>query len=142
MKKRVLIGVLIIITICLGFLRDYIFVSINRFIESGADAGERLLLLKWVLTGLFSLLYLLLTGAFLYVLFNEKKYILIAIYCYAMLFVVAFLSAAFGYGFFTFKIVYPFIRTVMGMAQSPILMMILVTACYINEINRQNRVKS
>lgn len=128
MSKRVLIIVLVVITIALGFLRDYIFVSLNSFIEAGSDAGGKLALLKWVLTALFSLLYLLLACTFIQVLFKEKKYIFIALLCYALLFAVAFMSAAFGYFFSSFEDVYPFIRTVLGVAQSPIVSMILIPA--------------
>jgi hypothetical protein len=127
MSKKILIGVLIITTIVLGFFRDYIFISINRSIESGV--GWNLPVLKWILTSLFSLLYLLLSGLFLYLLFNSKKYIKIAIVLYVVLFCISIVATLFGYLLSSFENTYRFIRTVMGVAQSPIVMMVLIAAC-------------
>lgn len=132
MKKKLIVIVLIVLTIFLGFLRDYIFVSINKFIEAGSDADGRLALLKWVLTALFSILYLLLTGAFLQVLFSERKYIIIAALCYLLLFLAAAMTGIFGYFFSDFETAYPFIRAVLGVAQSPVVTIILVPACFLN----------
>jgi hypothetical protein len=130
MNKKFLIGALVIATISLGFFRDYIFISINRSIESGV--GGNLPVLKWILTFLFSLLYLLLSGLFLYLLFNSKKYITIAIVLYGVLFCISIIVALFGYFLSSFENTYHFIRTVMGVAQSPIVMMVLIAACYLD----------
>ncbi len=131
MKRRVLIVVLLLLTIALGFVRDYIFVSLNGFIESVNDAGGRLSLLKWVLTALFSLLYLLDTCVFLFVCFGDKKYVWLSLFSFALLFLTAFFASLISYCFFTFADVYPFIRAVMGVAQSPIIMMVLTVAAYL-----------
>lgn len=133
MKKKIIIAILIVLTIVFGFLRDYIFVSLNRFIEAGMDADGKLALLKWVLTALFSLLYLGITGAFLWFLFKERKYILIAVFSYLFLFLVAGISAVFGYFFTTFESVYPFIRAVLGVAQSPVVGMVLIPVCFLDK---------
>lgn len=133
MKKKFSIAILIAFTIAMGFLRDYFFVSINHFIEEGADVSGKLSFLKWVLTILFSILYLLTTCSFLYILFRNPKYIWIAVFSYLLLFAIALLSAVAGYFFSSFESVYPFIRNVLGVAQSPIVMMVLIPSCFLNE---------
>ena len=139
MKRKVLIAALIITAVALGFLRDHIFVSINHSIESGNDAGGKLSMLKWILTILFSGLYLLHTVAMLYVLFRSKKYIRISLFCYSFLFSVSFLAGAGGYFISSFEMVYPFIRMLMGVAQSPVVLMILVPACFFDQILVSNK---
>lgn len=132
MKKKLIIAGLILVTILMGFLRDGIFVSLNKLIESGSDVGPNMVKLKWGLTVLFSVMYLLFTGGTLQVLFGERKYLLIALFCYAALFAVAALAGAVGYFFSSFEGVYPFIRAVLGVAQSPVVMIVLIPACFLN----------
>jgi len=161
MKKKFFIAALIVIIISMGFLRDYIFVTLNNFIEAGTDGNGKLFLLKWVLTILFSLLYFLSTCVFLYVLFGTGKsadanalqslsadsspltksrhthryrqYIWVAAFSYALLFVLALLLGVAGYFFSSFDGVYPLIRNILGIAQSPIVTMILIPFCLLNE---------
>ena len=133
MKKKVFILLLVAVIIALGFLRDYIFVSINRSIESGNDIGGKLSILKWILTFVFSMVYLGFTCWLLYAVFQTKKYFWLAITVYSALFLIAFISAGAGYFFSSFKSVYPFVRTVMGITQSPVLMMVLIPSCLWNE---------
>jgi len=138
MKKKLLISGLIILTVALGFLREYIFETLNHIIEAGADAGGNFSLLKWVFTFVFSILYLILTGCFLQLLFHSGKYIRLAIFVYAVLFGVSFLVLSAGYVFTSFNNVYAFTRTVMGIAQSPIVLIILIPACFLNEVIRRS----
>jgi len=133
MKKKLFVVVLIALIVSMGFLRDYIFVSLNRFIEAGSDVDGKLFLLKWVLTFIFSLLYLGITCVFLYILFQTQQYTRIAVFSYALLFAAALSSASAGYFFSSFEAVYPFVRQILGVAQSPIVMMILVPFCLLNE---------
>ena len=141
MKKKILIAALIVITIGLGFVRDHIFVSINSIIETGNDTTGNLSILKWVLTFVFSILYFINTCAVLFVVFQSKKYFRIALLSYVFLFSVAFLTAATGYFISSFANIYPFIRTIMGVAQSPVVMMVLIPACFFNEKNSGYQVK-
>jgi len=132
-RKKIFVIALLIAAILLGFLREYIFVSINHVIESGGNANGNLSILKWVLTFLFTLLYFALTCGFLFMLFREKKHIRLAVFVYAVLVGVSFIAAVTGFLIASFDSVYPFIRTVMGIAQSPIVMMVLIPACLLNE---------
>lgn len=131
MKKKILVGSIIVLTVFLGFFRDHIFVSLNKVIESGNDTEGELSHLKWVLTALFSLLYLIDACILLFVLFENKKYIWLAIFSYALLFLIAITSVVLGSFFSSFDEVYPFVRTIMGVAQSPIVMMVLAAAGYL-----------
>ena len=133
MKKKFLIALLVAVAIAIGFLRDYVFVSINQIIEHSNDASGKLSVLKWTLTFVFSVLYLILTSTLLYVLFQSAKYIWLAVFTYVLLFAVSFSAAIGGYLISSFQNVYPFVRTVMGIAQSPVVMIILIPACFLNE---------
>ena len=130
MQKKLVIAGLIIIAISLGFLRDHVFVFINYLIETGGDPEGKLSMLKWVLTLLFSLAYLMNTCALLFVFFRSQKYIRIAVLSYSFLFAAALLSAATSCIFSSFGNVYPFVRTILGVAQSPVVMMILIPICF------------
>ena len=130
MKKKIVIAVLIAAVIALGFFRDYIFVSINEKTGMGPGGSGNLFIWKWPLTFLFFVLYLAFTGAMLHVIFESKKTIWLAVIFYGSLLIVSFIASAFGYLFFSFEKIYPFVRTVMGIAQSPIVLMILMAACF------------
>jgi hypothetical protein len=132
MQRKILIVILVAIAIALGFLRDYVFVFINYSIGAGHENAGKLSILKWVLTLLFSILYLINTCAVLFVLFQSKKYVRIAAWSYIFLFAISLLAAFCGYVFSSFENVYPFVRTIMGIAQSPVIMMILVPACFLD----------
>ncbi len=134
MKRKIVIIGLTAVVIALGFLRDYIFVSINEKTGQGPGGMGELFFWKWPLTIGFASLYFVLTCLFLHLLFAQKKYIRLAVFAYAVLFAVSFIVTAGGYLISSFENVYPFIRTVMGIAQSPIVMMILIPACYFNEV--------
>ncbi|MBI3503150.1 MAG: hypothetical protein HY063_15290 [Bacteroidetes bacterium] len=137
-KKKLFIALLIILTIGLGFLRDYVFVHINEKTGQGL-AGisnheqRELFMLKWLLTFAFAFLYFGAAVLFLHLLFKKKKYFQLTALIYAALILISVFTGATGYFFFSFEKAYPFIRTVMGIAQSPIVLMILIPACLINE---------
>lgn len=132
-KKSLFIVLLVIATVMLGFLRDHIFVSINHIIEIGNDTSGHLQILKWILTVFCSILYLGITGAFLFLLFHSRKYVWIAIGVYILIFAVAFFIGGIGFIIVSFGNVYPLVRALLGIAQSPVVMMILIPSCYINE---------
>jgi len=132
-KKIVFVVLLVITTVILGFLRDHIFVSINHLIESGNDANGHFLILKWILTGFCSILYMCITCVFLFLLFNSRKYVRVAIAVYVLIFVVALLIGGFGFATVSFGKVYLLVRALLGIAQSPVILMILIPACYISE---------
>lgn len=142
LKKKILLVLLLIVAVALGYLRDYIFVSINEKTGQGPNGSGELFIWKWPLTFAFALGYFALTCFLLHLIFAKKKYIYLVSAVYLFLFSVSFLVSGAGYFFSSFEKVYPFIRTVMGIAQSPNVMMILIAACYFNErilANKKNR---
>lgn len=132
MKKPISILFLVLVTIFLGFYRDAVFIPINEDIKNGADLNT----LKWILTGIFTVVYLAITIVFLLILYKSKKYALIAVVVYAFILMVSFLISLVGYVFFSFQAVYPFIRTIMGVAQSPVIAMVLIAICYIDKFDK------
>lgn len=130
-------------TITTGFFRDYIFRSINALLgawDSGIDypihsnltflknySYDSVIKIKWVLTVLFSLLFLILLIAALKILFNNNRYYKIAILSYFILFGVSGIMMSIGYMIpESSDHTYEFSRFLMGMAQSPMVLMILV----------------
>jgi len=144
-KTLLAIMVFLGLFVALGFLRDYLFVNINcqlaylyyDYSQSCLDknlyelriwAYEDLMDLKWHLTTLFSILYLLLSLATLYALFNNKQYLLWTIAGYLG---VALLS---GFLYMGGNIIgfpyegYRIARICMGVLQSPLPLMVLIPA--------------
>lgn len=139
MKKNIfIIALLTILTIALGFLRDHVFVTINQLIESGNDSHDHLMILKWGLTFFCSTLYLGITSVFLFLIFHSRKYAGVAVVVYLLIFLIALLVGLVGFLTTSFWNVYPLVRSILGIAQSPIVLMILIPACYINEIQMTN----
>lgn len=132
MRRKFFIAILIVVAIATGFFRDHVFVVINNAIDTGSDEAKNLSMLKWGLTALFSLLYLSISGLLVYLLFRSKRYVWVTIISYCILFLIAFLAALSGYVFSSFEEVYPFVRRIMGVAQSPVPMMVVIVACYFN----------
>lgn len=134
MNKKIRLALLVAIIISMGFIRDAVFISINEKTGQGLTAADKyLFILKWALTFVFSFAYLGFTCLTLHFLFRVKKYLWIAVFVYASLFGISFIVAVSGYAFFSFQNVYPFTRTLMGIAQSPIVLLVLVPFFYLNE---------
>lgn len=132
MRKYLIITLLILITIAVGFIRDAVFIPINASIKEGADTG----ILKWVLTLLFTAIYLIITLLFLWILYRSVKYILIAISVYLLILVVSLLILTVGYFFSSFQAVYPLVRAIMGIAQSPVIIMVLIAIGYMGKFDK------
>ncbi|HEY4797520.1 MAG TPA: hypothetical protein VII99_00440, partial [Bacteroidia bacterium] len=113
MKRFFLLTGLIVSSVAFGFLREYIFEHINSIIESGADVNGRYVVIKWVLTFAFSLLYLIITGAFLQLIFHSRKYLVMTAWVYLLLFGVSFLIFIGGMMFSSFSAVYLLMRQIM-----------------------------
>lgn len=133
MKRKLLITGLILLILSLGFVRDSIFVSLNTLIQSGQDTSGKITLLKWVLTFVFCGLYLVNTCALLLAVFQNRKYAFIAAGTYLLLLSVAGIAGGAGSLLFSFEKSYSFIRTIMGIAQSPLVAMIVLAGGIIND---------
>ena len=133
MKKKIFIVLLVIMVIAIGFLRESVFVSINEKTGQGPAGTGEYYFWKWPLTIGFACLYFGATCLFLHLLFARKQYFRLTVFAYTLLFTVSIIASAVGYLTSSFENVYPFVRAIMGVAQSPIIMIILITACFLNK---------
>ncbi len=134
----------------LGYYRDFLFKTINGLLKAWYfDVDyvmppslsflenyqyETLLNLKWILTLLFSILYLIVALTAVKTLFKERKYLLITVAAYISITLFSCTFMAIGYFFHsTSEKMYEFARYFMGMAQSPVILMILIPAFKIAE---------
>ncbi len=144
-RKYLLLLLLIILILIAGYYRDFIFKCINAILQAmDYEASytpppsllflknysySALVKLKWGLTILFSLIYFLITIITLNLLFQKRKNILITAgsYCFVMLLSGIFMLI--GYLFQSLSgQMYECARYLMGMAQSPVILMILIPA--------------
>lgn len=149
MKSRSpnIITILLIITsmLTLGFFREFIFKNINALLKAwDFDLDYQLPALlqplenyeydeivnfKWLLTLLFALFYLVICIIAIKLLFNNKNFIKITIASYAGIILISGLFMLCGLLFPTAsERCYEFARYLMGMVQSPLVLMILVPA--------------
>jgi len=134
-RKIFFLLLLISIIIFFGYLRDFMFIHINR--EIGIQYYKmanddipasiawmknfnyiQLEKFKWFFTFLFSSIYLLLTILVTNILFAKKSFLKLCIYVYIALFAVAFVFMGFGYLFHSFNLKgYDLSRSLMHIAQ-------------------------
>ena len=116
---------------------DYSLAPSLRFLEN--YEYNTLVNIKWGLTLLFSLLYLIITILSIKVLFDKKKYLLITIGIYAVIIFVSTLFITAGYMFSGIsEKMYEFARYLMGMLQSPIILMIMIPLLKLSEKENTN----
>lgn len=129
-RKTIQIIVAICGVIALGFLRELVFVSINELIQTSTDA-KLLVALKWVLTVLFSLFYLAITYAVLRNILNSGHLAKVSVVAYALIFLVSASIMLVGASFAEAISFYTITRQLMGILQSPFILMILVAFSWI-----------
>ncbi len=136
--------------IFLGYLRDSIFKSINALLRAW-DLNQdyylprflsflenyeynTLVNIKWLLTLLFSIFYLFFSLLAMKLLFNNRKYFKITLFTYLGIIILSGLFIIAGYLFeSSSEKMYEFARYLMGMAQSPIVLMILIPTFKLSE---------
>lgn len=142
-KRNILLVFGAILAILLGYLRDSVFKTINALLRAW-DLNqdyflpkylsflenfeyETLANLKWVLTLFFSFLYLLLSVFVIKLLFSSKKHLEITIFTYLGIIALSgiFILTGMVWNPASEKM-YEFARYLMGMAQSPVILMILI----------------
>lgn len=155
--KNIYLVLILLTLVFFGFLRDFIFVNINgqlhityyhseqvgisplmHFIEKLSH--PQLMMIKWSLTIIFSIIYLTIACFTIYIIFREKKYIKLTIFSYLIVFSISFIFMLSGYIFSSWnQRAYEFARYLMGMAQSPVIIMILIPAFKsMGNLTRQN----
>lgn len=154
-RKFSILVLIVLLILIMGYYRDFIFKEINAIIQAKeldvtytaaaslqfmqAHPVPFLLKLKWILTILFSLAYLGVALFTIHLLFHNPKFNRITIITYL---VVGFISGIFmGLGFVFTGLsdkMYEFSRYLMGMVQSPIILMILIPAFKLSLQERSN----
>jgi hypothetical protein len=128
-----------------GLFRDFVFMNVNeqirvvyyhspdsvlapsmKFLEQ--YSYSTLYYAKWGLTFLFTFLFMGLTLGFVRLLFKEKRFIRLTLWAYAFLFVAAGLFFLGGFLAGHSENGYTVARFLMGMAQGPIVLMVLIPA--------------
>lgn len=156
--KTVIFYFLILSTLLsLGFYRDFVFKSINALLQawdhdleytmpSSLNFFEKLeyetiVNLKWLLTLVFSLIYLIISIGVIRFIFDNRRYLYITIGSYLGVIIVSAIFIGIGMIFSgASEKMYEFARYLMGMAQSPIILMILIPAFKIYE--KENSLQS
>ncbi|MCW3082636.1 MAG: hypothetical protein JWP12_2 [Bacteroidetes bacterium] len=141
---------MIMCMLILGFYRDFVFKNINALLQARDHNMDyamprslnfisnyeytTIVNIKWLLTLVFSLLYLGISIAVIRFMFHNRNYNRITIASYAGIIIVSAVLITAGLLFkSTSEKMYEFARYLMGMAQSPIVVMILIPAFKIAE---------
>lgn len=144
-KEGLLILALIILFIAVGFFRDAVFMNINSQLYklyfknydftlpdwlSFFDSWPymKLYYFKYVLTALFILLYLILSLLSVKVFTGNAKNIKWVFYAYAIVLFLSLITYAGGQLFNNFPKGYLFTRNLVGLLQSPFIVMIIIPA--------------
>jgi hypothetical protein len=144
-KKYILLLAIVCVLLLLGYYRDFVFKTINallqakdydavftapptlQFLDHYSAAG--LIKLKWALTLLFTLVYLGLTLFTIRIVFDEQKYSRLTIGVYIVIMLLSGILMLMGYAFDGLaERMYEPARYLMGLAQSPVILMILIPA--------------
>ena len=152
MNKIKIISYLILLALLLtlGFLRDFIFININLCLSALLNKSKyelpaslyllqnlnyiQLYLLKWVLTILVSLLYLLIYLYAIWLLFKQEKYLLWTVAAFSCFYILSSCFYFYGWLFQDPERGYHFARIFIGFVQSPFLLMLLIPGFMLKEV--------
>lgn len=137
---------MIIGVIALGFFREFVFVHINEYLfalwyDEPSRALEVIPFLanfdyytlyyaKFFLTALFAGFFFLASLLTLQLIYQQNYWKLLGI-IYLVLFATAGVAMAIGYLGDSIRQTYPFARLVMGVAQSPLVLMVLIPGIWL-----------
>ncbi len=140
--RYIIAAAIVVLMFLIGIKRDWIFVSLNKILKSIVESQtivksfpEEILLslfynilffVKWYLTIFFSLVYLFFGSLSIYIIYRNKNYIYWMILFFGAVFMFSFIFILVGYLSGHYSICYVFARRLMGLAQSPALLMILI----------------
>jgi len=148
LKKKTLIASSIIAVIILGFFREFLFTHINEqlfalWYDEPSRASDAIPCLKsvdyytlyytkWFLTTLFSVLFYGVTLGLLKIIFDTSywKEILII---YGVLIACSVITMAYGYATNTLEETYLLARLFMGVAQSPLVLMVMIPGIWLRK---------
>lgn len=145
LKESFLILLLIIVFIAVGFFRDAVFMNLNSqlyklyfknyeyTLPDWLSVFEgwpymKLYYFKYILTALFVLLYLLLCIASVFAFSGSKNNIKWVFYAYGIVLLLSLITYIGGYTLNNFPKGFLFTRNLMGLLQSPFIVMIIIPA--------------
>jgi hypothetical protein len=144
-KKHILLLLIVCILLTLGYYRDFVFKTINALLQAKEydavftsppalqfldhySAGG-LIKLKWTLTLLFTVVYWGITLFTINIVFDKKKYNRLTSGVYIVILLLSGTLMLLGYAFHGLaEGMYEPARYLMGLAQSPVILMILIPA--------------
>lgn len=152
-NKILIVISIVIFLILIGLLRIFLFVNINNqlkenlqdptfFYENKIElisefSNDQLITLKWFLTIAFTLFYLGISCLVANYFFQERIFIKITAVVYLLIVLISFFVMAGGYFYSDISgSAYQFSRYLMGIAQSPLVLMILIPAFKISKWNK------
>ena len=147
-SKFITIALLVCIFYFLGYVRNYIFVTINAqaaatyyhttppplnsfmsFIDS--RSYNWLFNFKWFLTLLFAIIYCSLSALSIFILFKKKSYTTLCIILYLVMLIVSAIFMGLGYLFHNFShSAFDLARNIMHLGQSPLITLLIVAGLY------------
>ena len=144
------IALCIIAILITGFIRDALFTGINESIASnGSDDFkflnffnsiedainiESIYIAKWGYTLLFSLIYLVMASSLIYLIYERMVFIYFTIGLYFLLMLISLVILVTGITIDDYAMGYSIARKIMGMVQSPILIMILIPSFRLGQL--------
>lgn len=142
-KKSILIIFIIIFLVFWGYFRDFLFKKINSLLQAWDHdfdyempglmkfitnfEYDTIVIFKWILTFVFWGIYLLMSVIVIKLFFTNKQFIKITIAAFITILMISGTFMMIGSLFTSAsEKMYEFSRYLMGMAQSPIVLMILI----------------
>mgnify|MGYP006141722433 FL=1 len=148
LKKKTLIASSIIAVIILGFFREFLFTHINEqlfalWYDEPSRASDAIPFLKsvdyytlystkWFLTALFSVLFFGVTIGILKIIF-DKSYWKEIVIIYGVLIACSVITTGYGYATNTLEETYLLARLFMGVAQSPLILMVMIPGIWLRK---------
>jgi hypothetical protein len=151
--KKILTLFSFILLFIIGYIRESIFLVINSVLNNYpfpynpsyipppeylySLTTQELINLKWVFTLVFSLLFMFFSWLIIHLVFNSRIYNKIVIYIYTFFISISFLIAGVGILFNCFEILYTPSRFIVGIIQSPLLVIILFSLFFLLNQNEK-----
>lgn len=153
--KNIIAGVLIILLFVVGYFRETVFLVINSVINKTPYpyntsyikppsflyqyTENELIIVKWLLTFGFSVLFLILALVLFHFYFKNNKFNFLTIFIYVILIFISSVVSIFGLIFNNFDGVYTLSRFLIGLVQSPLIPLVLFVLFYFRSFIEEKR---
>ncbi len=155
--KNILAAVFLIIVFFIGYLRETIFLVLNSVLNkypfpfnssyaSPPDflysySSQTLITMKWVLTFVFSVIFFMVSLVFIHFYFKNRSFNKIIAWTYLFLVGASFLTAVLGILLGNFDETYTLSRFIIGLAQSPLIPLVLFVLFYFKTKIEREKIK-